>query len=207
VSVTRIHRLDQGPESYAAALEAARDALLAGELALLPAEGLYGLHGSAAEAGARARARAIKGSAPERPFILLVGAPDHALALVSGLPGRAGDLMREAWPGPLTLVLPAAASVPADLRPEGRVAVRCPGARLLRDLALSLPAPLVSTSANLAGAPPPRSLSEVDGAVRDACAVAVDAGVLAGEGSTVVRPEPDGALTVLRPGLWKPPSA
>jgi tRNA threonylcarbamoyl adenosine modification protein (Sua5/YciO/YrdC/YwlC family) len=204
--MTDVLRLGEDAESYAAALDAAREALLSGAAALLPAEGLYGLHADAFARGAPARLRAIKQDAGSRPFILLVGTLEHALTLVRELPGPAADLMREAWPGPLTLLLPACEMVPPELCPEGMVAVRCPGSRLLRELALALPAPILSTSANRSGEPAPRSLAAVDPAVLAACAVAVDAGALAGIGSTLVRPERDGSLTVLRAGLWKPPA-
>lgn len=199
-------RLGADAESHAAALEAAREALLAGAVALLPSEGLYGLHAVAFAAEAVARVRAIKQDPAPRPFILLVGTLEHALALVAELPGPAATLMREAWPGPLTLLLPAGAALPPALCSEGRVALRCPGSRFLRDLALALPAPLLSTSANRAGRPAPASLEAVDPAVRAACAVVVDGGPLAGLGSTLARPERDGRLTVLREGLWKPPA-
>jgi len=201
-----ILRLGDDVESYAAALEAAREALLAGEVALLPSEGLYGLHAEAFAAGAVARLRAIKQDPAPRPFILLVGTLEHALALVDDLPGSAASLMREAWPGPLTLLLPAREIVPPALCAEGRVALRCPGTRFLRELALTLPAPILSTSANRAGQPAPASLEACDPAVIAACEIVIDGGPLAGVGSTLARPERDGSLTVLRAGLWQPPA-
>jgi L-threonylcarbamoyladenylate synthase len=199
-----IWRLGGDDASYAAALDAARRALLSGEIALLPAEGLYGLHAAGFAAGAPARLRAAKGGPDARPFILLVATLEHALELVRELPGPAASLMREAWPGPLTLLLPASPLVPAELRPAGEVALRCPGTRLLRELALSLPGPILSTSANLAGAPPAAAFEEVEAAVLAACAVAVDGGRLSGIGSTLARPERDGSLRVIRQGLWRP---
>ena len=199
-------RLGDDAESYAAALDAAREALLAGAIALLPSEGLYGLHADAYAADAVARLREIKQDPAPRPFILLVGTLEHALALVSDLPGPAASLMREAWPGPLTLLLPARAILPPALCAEGRVALRCPGTRFLRELALTLPSPILSTSANRAGQPAPASFEACDPDVIAACGVAIDAGPLAGVGSTLARPERDGSLTVLREGLWKPPA-
>jgi L-threonylcarbamoyladenylate synthase len=199
-----IWRLGGDDASYAAALDAARGALLSGELALLPAEGVYGLHAAAFAAGAPARLRAAKGAPDARPFILLIATLEHALELVSDLPGPAASLMREAWPGPLTLLLPASPVVPPELRPTGEVALRCPGTRFLRELALSLPGPILSTSANRAGAPAPAVFEEVEIGVAESCAVAVDGGRLAGIGSTLARPERDGSLTVIRPGLWRP---
>lgn len=197
-------RLDGTLERRAAALEATARALRAGELALLPAEGLYGLHACALRAEARARLSACKGGASDRPYILLIGTPAHALPFVSALPGPAAALLETAWPGPLTLLLPASERVAPELQREGRVALRCPGRAFLRELLLLLTEPLLSTSANRAGSPAPRSLETVDPEIRAACSVVVDRGTLNGEGSTVARPEADGRLTILREGAWRP---
>ncbi len=153
---------------------------------------------------ALARLRKIKGDPSARPYILLVGSLEQAMALVINLPESNERWMREAWPGPLTLLLPAAVNLPEWLVKGGRVAVRCPGRRLLRDLALSLEEPLISTSANRAGGKAPADFKDVEPGVLAACDLAVDAGVLAGSGSTLARVESDGALTILRPGLWVP---
>jgi L-threonylcarbamoyladenylate synthase len=191
-------------DSHAQALAAAARVLLRGELALLPAEGLYGLHAAALAGAALERLAALKQAPPGRGYILLVGTPEQAGVFAGRLPGAGAELIGRAWPGPLTLLLPATAAVPPALQRGGIVALRCPGSRLLRELALSLPSPLVSTSANLAGAPPPAAIERVDARIRDGCQVVVDAGELPGGASTVVRPEEDGSVTLLRPGLWKP---
>jgi L-threonylcarbamoyladenylate synthase len=146
----------------------------------------------------------MKGEAAVRTFILLVGTVEQAGHLVSEYPGVAQRLIADAWPGSLTLVLPASERVPGELRRGGMLAVRCPDDRFLRELVLSLPDPLISTSANRSGADPPAKLSDVPATIRAACQVTVDRGLLCGTGSTVVRPEADGTLTVLRPGLWEP---
>ncbi len=200
----RVHRLDGTDETKARALDAARAALGRGALALLPTEGLYGLHAPAHDATALERLRALKGGQLSRPFILLIGAPAHALPLVSSLPGCAPAILERVWPAPLTLLLPASACVPAALVHDGLVALRCPGQRFLRELLLLLSEPLASTSANRAGEPAPARFESVAASLLAACGAAIDGGTLAGTGSTIARPEPDGRLTILRPGLWSP---
>lgn len=202
-----VHRLDGSLEMHARALDAAHSALGRGELALLPAEGLYGLHAPAHAAASLQRLRALKGgrtAESTRPFILLIGAPAHALALVSSLPGCAPAILERVWPAPLTLLLPASSRVPPSFVQDGMVALRCPGQRFLRELLLLLSEPLASTSANHAGEPAPARFESVSADLRAACGVAVDGGSLAGTGSTIARPEPDGRLTILRAGLWSP---
>lgn len=198
-------RLEDGAEAYAAALGAVAAALEAGGLALLPAEGLYGLHAAGTAQGV-ARLAGVKGGPQTRPYILLLSAPEEAERWVSHWPGGAAQLARRVWPGALTLVLPAARRAPPWVQREGYLALRCPGCPFLRDVTRRLSAPLLTTSANPAGAPPPGQLAAVAGALRAACRVVVDGGRLAGVGSTVARPEEDGSLTILRRGLWEPPA-
>jgi tRNA threonylcarbamoyl adenosine modification protein (Sua5/YciO/YrdC/YwlC family) len=204
----RVHRLDGSIETRARALDAARSALGRGEIALLPAEGLYGLHASAHAAASLERLRALKAGPAAgqvvRPFILLIGAPAHALPLVSSLPGCAPAILERVWPAPLTLLLPASDRVAPSLVQDGMVALRCPGQRFLRELLLLLPEPLASTSANRAGEPAPARFESILPDLLAGCGIAVDDGPLAGTGSTIARPEPDGRLTILRAGLWSP---
>lgn len=192
------------PQDYAAALERAHEILAAGGLALLPAEGLYGLHARALDPAAVGRLRRAKATPGPRAFILLIATPDHLTAWVSRLPGIAAELVAAAWPGPLTLVLPAAERLPADLCHAGQVALRCPGVRFLRELLLSLPEPLLSTSANRGGETPPAELGQVRAEMREQCDLRIGGGTLSGLGSTVLRPEDDGSLSLLRRGLWDP---
>jgi len=204
VTPPQVIELREDSDSQARALSAAARALLRGELVLLPAEGLYGLHAAVLAQGALERLVRLKRTPAGRGFILLVGTPEQAGRLAARLPGVAAELIGRAWPGPLTLLLPATSAVPPALQPEGLVALRCPGSPLLRELALSLPSPLVSSSANSSGAPPPASLAQITPEIRESCRVVIDGGTLSGRGSTVVRPEEDGRVTLLRPGLWVP---
>jgi L-threonylcarbamoyladenylate synthase len=200
------------PQAYAELLSLIGDCLFGGGVALLPAEGLYGLHACAAEeagvAGEEppglARLRHIKGDPPGRPYIILTGTPEGAGPLLADLPKGAAVLIEKAWPGPLTLILPAAERVPRYLVRDGWVAVRCPGSGLLRDLARALPGPLLSTSANRAGRSAPAALGDLEPEVRESCDLIVEGGRLAGRGSTIARFDAGGELTILRPGLWVP---
>jgi L-threonylcarbamoyladenylate synthase len=190
-------------EGFAHPLEEAVRVLRGEGLALLPAEGVYGLHARAASDSARRRITRLKGDRAGKAYILLIGDPPDAepLALI---PDVARELIRSAWPGPLTLVMPAADWVPTEWRMNDTVAVRCPSDSFLRALARALHEPLISTSANTAGLSPPARLAEVDPRILAGCDFIGDGGELAGVGSTIVRAEADGGLTLLRSGLWKP---
>jgi len=171
-----------------------------GQAAILPAEGVYGVHLPALAPAAAARLDRIKGYARPRPYILLVASLAAAERWVDVLAPAARAYLGRVWPGPVTALLPAAAVLPERLAPHGEVAVRCPGRRWLRALLDCLAEPLLSTSANRAGEAPPASLAAVADEVRRACGLAVDGGPLAGVSSTIVRLGADGSTQILRAG-------
>lgn len=189
--------LGEGPARDRAVGRAAA-VLSRGGTAALPTEGLYGYHARADWPDARARLAALKPRESGRGFILLLAEPSDAARWALGPPPRAIELIREHWPGALTLALPGGPDVPTDLRAsDGTVALRCPGSLFLRAVLMAVGAPLISTSANAPGAPPPRRASDVPWAGVD---LIVDGGTLTGMPSTLARVAGD-EVQVLREGL------
>lgn len=128
--------------------------LASGDVLGYPTDTVYGLGSAPTEAGLDALA-ALKGRAPDKPFLLLVSGTEmlERLGLVRGPAARV--LAREFWPGPLTLVLRGAEGVlPDRLRsPGGGIAVRWPALPPLARLVARLGYPITSTSANRPGGP------------------------------------------------------
>lgn len=203
-------------------VEAAAALLRAGALVAFPTETVYGLGADAAQPAAVAAVFASKGRPAHDPLIVHVApallGPDplrglQHLGLVAALTPAAEAttraLIAQAWPGPLTLVLPAGAAVLPEVCAGGpSVAVRMPDHPLAVALLTAAGRPLVAPSANRFGRVSPTSaehvLDELDGrihAVLDGgpCAIGVE--------STVVRVRPDGGLDVLRPGAFDPAAA
>jgi L-threonylcarbamoyladenylate synthase len=191
-------------------LELLVEILAGGGLALLPTETVYGLHTalSAGEPGLE-RIRVAKGSPASRPFLLLAPDEQTAFSLWSRVPDIARDLARRAWPGPLTLVGPAGDGLPAGLLGEARhdglvvptVSVRVPGDPWLRLVLSTLAEPLVSTSANRAGAPPPVDFGDVDVEGLDPDVV-IDRGRCAGGTPSTLLSVVSGQPELIRPGAW-----
>ncbi|MCT7982053.1 L-threonylcarbamoyladenylate synthase [Laspinema sp. A4] len=67
------------------------------------------------------------------------------------------------WPGALTLVLPASAAVPSVMNPVDptTIGIRVPDQAIARRI-LAQTGPLATTSANLSGEPPLRTMAEID---------------------------------------------
>src|SRR5204862_5432656 len=106
-------------------------------------------------------------------------------------------LVARFWPGPLTLVVAARAEVPSAVTAgTGTVAVRVPALELPRALCRGA-GPLVSTSANRSGEPPPLTCAEALAEVGAAAVLALDAGPGRPLASTVVD------LTVRPPRLLR----
>ncbi len=178
------------------AAERAAAVLCAGGVALLPAEGVYGLHARAEDPEAVARLLALKPRAAEKRFIGLIANPAE-IGRWSLPSARASALALEHWPGALTLVLRAAASVPESLRnPEGTIALRCPGVPFLRAVVAGVGGIVLSTSANEPGAP---ALARPFGPIAERADLIVDQGELSGTPSTVALIEGE-TVHVLREG-------
>jgi L-threonylcarbamoyladenylate synthase len=160
--------------------------LLRGALLVYPTDTLYALGGRALDAAVVERLRAVKRREQGKPLPLVAADPDQARELCRAWPALAQALAERFWPGPLTLVLPAAAGLPAGVTAGGdSVAVRVPGLALTRVLCASA-GPLVSTSANPSGGPPARTCQEAAATLGAAAALALDAGPGQDAPSTIV---------------------
>lgn len=170
---------------YAGDLRAAADALRAGELVVFPTETVYGLGADATNPAAISRLRAAKRRPDSKPFTVHIAEPADAAKFVRGPQFLARRLARKGWPGPLTLVCEVGADelappLPYESSPEiyanGRVGLRCPdhavAQRLLRDVGI----PIVASSANAAGSPPPVTCEHAMKEVGEHAAAAIDAG-------------------------------
>lgn len=137
-------------------------ALHQGEVIGLPTETLFGLAADPMNPQALARLIRMKERPADKGFILLIRGPEDLPALTQPPSPLAQRLMDAFWPGPLTLVLPARPDLPPLLTGStGFVAVRHSPSPAVRQLLALWQAPLISTSANRAGEPPPATSQEV----------------------------------------------
>ena len=120
-----------------------------------PTETVYGL-GSAPTVAALEALAVLKGRPKGKPFLLLIDGRGMAEGWGLAFPPAAEALANAFWPGPLTLVLPGGeGKLPDALRgPEGGIAVRHTGHKLVAQLVTGLGRPLTSTSANRPGQSP-----------------------------------------------------
>lgn len=164
---------------------AAAAALRRGELCVLPTEAAYGLGADAFSARGITRLREVKGRGPDLPLPVLVASVRMAEGIVTGLNTPARALIDAFWPGPLTLVARQQSTLMWGLQ-GATLQVRMP----LHPMALALvetTGPLAVTTANRAGAAPPRTIEAASAQIGEDATVYLDAGPTeAGEPSTVV---------------------
>jgi len=87
-------------------------------------------------------------------MIVLVGSVGEAAELAQEVPPMTAELMRACWPGPLTVLLRAnARRYPWLSAGSGKVGVRFPAHPFCTRLVAASKRPLLSTSANISGAP------------------------------------------------------
>jgi L-threonylcarbamoyladenylate synthase len=159
-----------------------------GGILAYPTETFYGLGALASREDALQRLAAAKLRPEGKPLPLVAASLDDVLAVADLAPPLARRLAERFWPGPLTLVLPARATLsPLVTSGERTVAVRVPGSDVARALAREAGGALVSTSANLSGEPPPASAAALSPALLARIDGVLDGGPTpGGQPSTIV---------------------
>jgi L-threonylcarbamoyladenylate synthase len=123
--------------------------LRAGRLVAVPTETVYGLAGDAANPDAVRAIFTAKGRPADHPLIVHLPAADRMRRWAREIPPAAWRLAEAFWPGPLTLLLAKADSVPAVVT-GGRdsIGLRVPAHPVLRALLMALDGGLAAPSAN-----------------------------------------------------------
>lgn len=123
------------------------------------------LAGDPYRAEAAEAARRVKGYDAPRPFLCLVPDPATARELAAEWPESAERLSAAFWPGPLTIVVRAAAGAPPAVTAGGTLAVRPASDPVAHALLGAWGGPLFSTSANRRGEPAPTRVEDAAAAL------------------------------------------
>ena len=154
-----------------------------GGVAIFPADTLYGLACDPLNAGAVERIHSIKGRDDGKPSAVMYFSPLIMRELVADLGPRATEAVGTLLPGPVTVVV---------ANPSRRYPLACRedperlGVRLIEGPLAGAMTPIFQTSANRSGAPAPTRFEQIHETILAAADLAIDAGELIGEPSTVV---------------------
>ena len=143
-------------------LEQAIEQIQSGKFIAVPTETVYGLAASIEYPEAIKGIFEFKNRPLDKPLIVHISEFDQLKPLVSEIP-KQFDMLRDFWPGPLTIVFKANTDViPEEVHAGTKtVAVRIPSHDLLRQL-IDKTGPLAAPSANKSGFPAPITAEEVE---------------------------------------------
>jgi L-threonylcarbamoyladenylate synthase len=158
-------------------IETAVQALRDGELVAFATETVYGLGANASNPAAVAKIFAAKGRPPEHPVIVLLDSPRYLHRWVREVPEVATRLAEAFWPGPLTMVMPRAATV-HDVITGGQdtIAIRVPAHPMAQQLLTAFGGGIAAPSANRYGHLSPTRAEHVREELGDAVRVLLDGG-------------------------------
>lgn len=178
----------------------AAEVIRCGGLVAFPTETVYGLGADALNPEAVARIFAVKKRPACDPLIVHIADTEDLERVVRDVPPQAERLSRIFWPGPLTLVLPRAETVPTSVTAGlDTVAVRMPAHPVALALIREAGTPIAAPSANLFGRPSPTTARHVLDDLGEQVDLILDGGPsfiglestvldLSGEQPTILRP-------------------
>ncbi len=170
------------------ALAQAVSCLKGGGIVAFPTETYYGLavdpfNEEALRALFRLKARDIR-----KPILVLISETGQLGELADSIPDVYQPLMKNFWPGPLTLIFPGRKNLPPLLTGgTGTIGVRISSNAIAAELCGRWGRPLTATSANISGSPPATCAAEVKAFFDSEVDCLVDGGrTPAGRCSTIV---------------------
>jgi L-threonylcarbamoyladenylate synthase len=150
----------QLPAADPGSIQQALSILRGGGLVALPTDTVYGVGALAFNETAVESIYAAKDRPVEKAIPVLLAGVEELEKVAVRVPPMARRLAVLFWPGPLTLIVPRASSLPEAVSGTASVAVRVPdhptALALLREAG-----PMAVTSANLSGQPSPVTAAQV----------------------------------------------
>ncbi|MHC4742639.1 MAG: L-threonylcarbamoyladenylate synthase [Planctomycetota bacterium] len=208
----KVLHVDSRDVDSGAVSEAAR-VVDGGGLVCFPTETVYGIAARVRE-DSLCRLDEVKGRDPSKPYTVHIGRREDVGRYVPAIGAKAGKVIENAWPGPLTIVFELGAE---DLEKQrnalgedvfGRlyrgnaIGVRCPDNAVAAALLEAAEHPVVAPSANAGGDPPAVDGQEAFSRVGDQVDLLLDGGPCKyGKSSTVAVVNNRGVI-ILRGGIY-----
>ncbi len=157
-------------------------------LVIFPTQGLYGLAANALAPQAVEKVFAAKQRPKTKPLLILIHELQQLDVLTTHIPEQAKLLIRDFWPGALTMIFQAGKVLPKQLSGNtDKIGIRMPAHPVALALAKAANVPITGTSANISGSPPCPDIKHLSRKLIPKADMILDAGPLAGGlGSTVV---------------------
>ena len=184
------------------ALEQAITTLQQGGVIAFPTDTVYGIGASLEHPAALRRIYDLKGRSPDKPLPILIARLEILDKLSPDVDERLVDLAEQFWPGALTIVLPAADHLPAEVKaPDNTIGVRLPNHSIPLSIAERAGGAIATTSANLSGHDSAHSASEIRDAFGPDIELILDGGFAPQENPSTVIRLIDDHVVILREGV------
>jgi len=159
-----------------------------GGVVAIPTDTLYGLACDPFRADAVSRLVTVKGRAAGQALPLIAADAAQVAEHLGTLPPLGVRLAEQFWPGPLTLIVGAPASLVRDVTGDtGTVGVRVPADEVARAIAAACGRPITATSANVSGQPATSDPDDIERTLGDRIDLLIDTGpTRGGAPSTIV---------------------
>ncbi|NLG11255.1 MAG: threonylcarbamoyl-AMP synthase [Coriobacteriaceae bacterium] len=152
--------------------------LKAGKPVIFPTDTVYGVGVAVREDADSNELYLLKKRDVDKAIPWLIDSTQRLEDFADYLPDYALRLAQTFWPGPLTLVVRAAKTVPIQYRAkDGSIALRVPDSPVALALLRALGAPIATSSANPQGEAPPTQLAALDATLIAGAGLVIDGGV------------------------------
>lgn len=146
-----------------------------GGLVAIPTDTVYGVGASINNPLAIQKLYTVKQRNQTKAIPVLVGNPSDLIQVVQVVTHSARSLVKNFWPGPLTIILERNPHLPQILSPTDTIGVRMPDHLVALEL-LCKAGPLAVTSANLSGFPDSCTAQEVNNQLNGKIDLILDGG-------------------------------
>lgn len=178
------------------------EVLKRGGIILYPTDTVWGIGCDATNSEAVDKIYRLKKSKDKKSMLVLAESLDKAACYTTDVPSVAWDVM-EVSDKPLTVILPGAVGVSANLIPEEKtIGIRVPDHEFCKKLLRSLGRPLVSTSANISGKPSPMSFDAISEEIIEGVDMVISKefeGKPTGAPSSIIAIDKSAGIKIIRP--------
>ncbi|MBW7992663.1 MAG: threonylcarbamoyl-AMP synthase [Planctomycetes bacterium] len=184
-----------------------------GELVAFPTETVYGI-ACRVRTDSLAKLNDIKGRDPSKYYTLHIGQKNELTKYVPTINLRAKKLIKNVWPGPLTLVFELDSTdiykqrnilekeLLNNLYKHNSIGIRCPDNPIAAMLLQETKNPVIAPSANIAGQPPAVDAKQVLAQLSGKIEMLIDAGACKYKKSSAVVKIDKMSIEILRLGIY-----
>jgi L-threonylcarbamoyladenylate synthase len=188
-------------ESFSEDIRQAQKVLARGGIILYPTDTIWGLGCDATNEDAVERLFTIKKRRESKSLIILVNGFSMLEIYVRKIPDIAAEIL-EVADKPITIIYPEGKNLaPGICNDDGSVGIRICSEGFSNELIAQFRKPIVSTSANLSGNPPPAIFSEIDKVIADSADYVVKYGqtdVTRHAPSSIIKIEDNSVIRIIR---------